>query len=185
MLSFRCLCADQFGQVSPVKNRALVKGSCRRNIEQLDIFVFVGIVLLCRVEQQDRIKLQAFGVGHRKNHDAISEFRILFRSVRHLKTFMNPAPYLLGFLLIPADNRNRIIAVFLPVLYRGHGGCIQILLRFAIHNAHIVAMPHNWFHRIDREVSMPQYLCCKMRDLHGISIAFLQYTKGVVGSGQY
>ena len=88
-----------------------------------------------------------------------------------------------GFLLVPTDHSNSLMALFLPVLEDFYGFPDHFLLP-AGKQGHFFSMALHRFYRIYRKVSMTEDFRGKSGNFHSIPVAFLQYPEGITGAGK-
>ena len=151
-----------------------------RHIQKLYIGILRGVIFLRRMIKDHRIKFQAFCVLHRKDHHAASKLRRFRISLGNRNLFSQLPAYFPCLLLIPADNRNGLIACLLPGPYGFFRFKKHVLLIQTRGHGYRVSMPVNGFHRIDRKIPMPQNIRSKFRDFHRIPVTFFQKTEAVV-----
>ena len=155
----------------------LVQRPGRSHIQELDIAVLRRIIFFGRVIEDDGVEFQPFCIFHWKDHDPFCKFGCFQAAVCEIEFTAECFVHSESCHLIPADDGDGLSAVCLPFPDRLYCFTEHASLVAASGHPDRIPVPLDRVHRIDREIPMFQDAGGKVRDLHGISVAFLQHTE--------
>ena len=126
------------------------------NIQQFDMPVILWILFFCRIPQKYRVKFQSLRIHDRENHNSLSELTAFRCVALQIQTIPQKFRHGFGFRLIATDHGDRFVSVFLPFLNLiyccvFHSNCVRTGFHF-----YLRSVTNNRFHRINREISMPE-----------------------------
>ena len=150
-----------------------------RHVQKLHIRILRRIISFGRMIKENRVEFQPFRIFHGQNHDPLREVCGLWISICERKPASEISLYPGGFFLIPADHGDGLPPIRLP--FPNRLCCFADHLSFipAPDNADRCAVAADGICRINREAPVAQDVGGKVGDLHGVSVALLQYPESV------